>query len=59
MILNVNSLAACLQKEWHIRGNMNQQENQKVGFTLFGLDQDIVVAGIAFNQVRDVRYLKK
>ncbi|EXS30514.1 hypothetical protein J690_0605 [Acinetobacter sp. 742879] len=38
---------------------MNQQENQKVGFTLFGLDQDIVVAGIAFNQVRDVRYLKK
>ncbi len=46
-------------KEWHIRGNMNPQEDQNVGFTLFGLDQGIVVAGIAVNQARDVRHLKK
>jgi len=46
-------------KEWHIRGNMNPQEDKNVGFTLFGLDQGIVVAGIAVNQARDVRHLKK
>ncbi|QXA08875.1 FAD-dependent oxidoreductase [Acinetobacter pittii] len=45
--------------EWHVRGNMNPQENQKVGFTLFGLDQGIIVAGIAVNQAKDVRHLKK
>ncbi|BBR73940.1 3-phenylpropionate/cinnamic acid dioxygenase ferredoxin--NAD(+) reductase component [Acinetobacter baumannii] len=38
---------------------MNPQEDQNVGFTLFGLDQGIVVAGIAVNQARDVRHLKK
>lgn len=46
-------------KEWHIRGNMTPQEDKNVGFTLFGLDQGIVVAGIAVNQARDVRHLKK
>lgn len=46
-------------KEWHIRGNMNPQEDKNVGFTLFGLDQGIVVAGIAVNQAKDVRHLKK
>ncbi|NUG12490.1 FAD-dependent oxidoreductase [Acinetobacter seifertii] len=46
-------------KEWYVRGDMNVQEDQNVGFTLFGLDQGIVVAGIAVNQARDVRHLKK
>lgn len=46
-------------KEWHIRGNMNLHEDKCIRFTLFGVDQGIVVAGIAVNQARDVRYLKK
>ncbi|WP_144729813.1 3-phenylpropionate/cinnamic acid dioxygenase ferredoxin--NAD(+) reductase subunit [Acinetobacter oleivorans] len=46
-------------KEWHIRGDMNTQEDQNVSFTLFGLDQGIIVAGIAVNQAKNVRHLKK
>ena len=57
--LNFQFVGDMSAKEWHIRGNMNPQENQKVGFTLFGLDQGIVVAGIAVNQAKDVRHLKK
>lgn len=46
-------------KEWHIRGDMKTQEDQNVSFTLFGLDQGIIVAGIAVNQAKNVRHLKK
>ncbi|RSO55304.1 3-phenylpropionate/cinnamic acid dioxygenase ferredoxin--NAD(+) reductase subunit [Acinetobacter lactucae] len=46
-------------KEWHIRGDINTQQDQNVSFTLFGLDQGIIVAGIAVNQAKNVRHLKK
>ncbi|MGP4770951.1 3-phenylpropionate/cinnamic acid dioxygenase ferredoxin--NAD(+) reductase subunit [Acinetobacter sp. PFS20] len=46
-------------KEWHIRGDINTQQDQNVSFTLFGLNQGIIVAGIAVNQAKNVRHLKK
>lgn len=56
---NYQFVGDMLAEEWYVRGNMNTEQNQLPKFTLFGVNHGIIVAGIAVNQARDVRFLKK
>ncbi|MBK0062424.1 MULTISPECIES: 3-phenylpropionate/cinnamic acid dioxygenase ferredoxin--NAD(+) reductase subunit [unclassified Acinetobacter] len=56
---NYQFVGDMLAEEWYVRGNMNTEQNQLPKFTLFGVNDGIIVAGIAVNQGKDVRFLKK
>lgn len=56
---NYQFVGDMLAEEWHVRGDLNTAQDLPAKFTVFGVNQGTVVAGIAVNQGRDVRFLKK